>query len=413
MHGTFVAAGPGIRNRGPVAGIKAIDVAPTLAFLMGIPGPQTAQGRILFEVLEGGSRYFDAHLLGINDFHGNLTGAGQIYTDPYSGFRGAAGGAAVLAQLPAGAQAGQPRHHPAGPLRRHDRGQPARVGPAPGRADHPRPQRDRLRRRHPRQPRVRRGPGRAAAGAQRRPVQVPAGQHLRGPGLPAGVGQHRRRRHQGADLRALPDQAGQGRPDRLHRRHHHHHPDHRRAGGGRGPGVPGRGRGGQQLRARAQGQGRRGDGAADPRGRHPGPVPLRHHLAPDQRRHPGPRPRGRRGHGRALPHRPELAGRRAPGRAGVVVRAGVRGRPPDPRLQDQGRRGGLGHPAGGLVLQPARHRRPGPRRGRGPGRSRRSSTTPSSRSRRWSTGSSTSPPPTCWPAATAGPTRPASRRSAT
>src|SRR4029453_4797466 len=30
--------------------------------------------------------------------HGNLTGAGQIYTDPYSGFRGAAGGAAVLAR---------------------------------------------------------------------------------------------------------------------------------------------------------------------------------------------------------------------------------------------------------------------------------------------------------------------------
>jgi len=98
MHGTFVAAGPGIRHRGPVAGIRSIDVAPTLAFLMGVPGPQTAQGRVLFELLEGGGRYFDAHLLGINDFHGNLTGAGQIYTDPYSGFRGAAGGAAVLAR---------------------------------------------------------------------------------------------------------------------------------------------------------------------------------------------------------------------------------------------------------------------------------------------------------------------------
>jgi 2',3'-cyclic-nucleotide 2'-phosphodiesterase (5'-nucleotidase family)/predicted AlkP superfamily phosphohydrolase/phosphomutase len=98
MHGTFVAAGPGIRDRGPVAGVRAVDVAPTLAFLMGFPGPQTAQGRVLFDILEGGSRYFDAHLLGINDFHGNLTGAAQIYTDPYSGFRGAAGGAAVLAR---------------------------------------------------------------------------------------------------------------------------------------------------------------------------------------------------------------------------------------------------------------------------------------------------------------------------
>ena len=35
---------------------------------------------------------------GSTDFHGNLTGAGQSYTDPYSGFRGAAGGAAVLAR---------------------------------------------------------------------------------------------------------------------------------------------------------------------------------------------------------------------------------------------------------------------------------------------------------------------------
>jgi 2',3'-cyclic-nucleotide 2'-phosphodiesterase (5'-nucleotidase family) len=95
MHGTFVAAGPGIRHRGPVGGIRAVDVAPTLAFLMGIPAPQ---GRVLFDLLEGGSRYFDAHLLGINDFHGNLTGAAQIYTDPYSGFRGAAGGAGVLAR---------------------------------------------------------------------------------------------------------------------------------------------------------------------------------------------------------------------------------------------------------------------------------------------------------------------------
>ncbi len=39
--------GPGIRKQDPVAGIRAIDVAPTLAFLMGIPGPQNAAGRIL------------------------------------------------------------------------------------------------------------------------------------------------------------------------------------------------------------------------------------------------------------------------------------------------------------------------------------------------------------------------------
>src|SRR4029450_5352281 len=112
MHGTFGAAGSGIRHRGPVAGIRSIDVAPTLAFLMGFPGPQTAQGRVLFELLEGGGRYFDAHLLGINDFHGNLTGAGQIYTDLYSGFRGAA----VLARYPKERERGNPRSRARGQL---------------------------------------------------------------------------------------------------------------------------------------------------------------------------------------------------------------------------------------------------------------------------------------------------------
>ncbi len=36
MHATFVAAGPGIRHQSPVSGIRAVDVAPTIAFLMGI-----------------------------------------------------------------------------------------------------------------------------------------------------------------------------------------------------------------------------------------------------------------------------------------------------------------------------------------------------------------------------------------
>ena len=45
MHATFVAAGPGIRKQDPVAGVRAIDLAPTLAFLLGIPGPQNARGQ--------------------------------------------------------------------------------------------------------------------------------------------------------------------------------------------------------------------------------------------------------------------------------------------------------------------------------------------------------------------------------
>ena len=53
MHGTFVAAGPGIRsNGGPVRDVRAIDVAPTIAFLLGIDGPDDATGRVLDEILD-------------------------------------------------------------------------------------------------------------------------------------------------------------------------------------------------------------------------------------------------------------------------------------------------------------------------------------------------------------------------
>ena len=53
MHGTFLAAGPGVRGGGGggnggggrvVHDVRAIDVAPTIAFLMGIDGPAQATG---------------------------------------------------------------------------------------------------------------------------------------------------------------------------------------------------------------------------------------------------------------------------------------------------------------------------------------------------------------------------------
>lgn len=94
MHGTFVAAGPGIGNaknddrgkddkrRGKgrvIEGVRAIDLAPTIAFMMGIPGPVNARGRILYEIF-GDSRsgqYREATILYISDFHGQLTPLSQ------------------------------------------------------------------------------------------------------------------------------------------------------------------------------------------------------------------------------------------------------------------------------------------------------------------------------------------------
>ncbi|HWQ15449.1 MAG TPA: alkaline phosphatase family protein [Roseiflexaceae bacterium] len=72
MHGTFVAAGPGIRRQEPVAGVRAIDLAPTLAFLLGIPGPQNARGRILYNLLPKPGQYKEITILDISDYHGQL-----------------------------------------------------------------------------------------------------------------------------------------------------------------------------------------------------------------------------------------------------------------------------------------------------------------------------------------------------
>ncbi len=72
MHATFVAAGPGIRKQDPVAGIRAIDLAPTIAFLMGIPGPQNARGKILTNLFPQPGRWKTVTILDISDYHGQL-----------------------------------------------------------------------------------------------------------------------------------------------------------------------------------------------------------------------------------------------------------------------------------------------------------------------------------------------------
>ena len=77
MHATFVASGPGIRHQEPVGGIRAIDVAPTISFLMGIPGPQNARGSILYNLFPEPGRWKEADILYISDFHGQLTPLSQ------------------------------------------------------------------------------------------------------------------------------------------------------------------------------------------------------------------------------------------------------------------------------------------------------------------------------------------------
>jgi 2',3'-cyclic-nucleotide 2'-phosphodiesterase (5'-nucleotidase family) len=73
MHGTFVAAGPGVAQLdAPMAGVRAIDLAPTIAFLLGIPGPQNARGRILYGLTKSPTKYKEITILDVSDFHGQL-----------------------------------------------------------------------------------------------------------------------------------------------------------------------------------------------------------------------------------------------------------------------------------------------------------------------------------------------------
>ncbi len=52
LYSTFYLAGPGIRRALPKR-VRAIDVAPTLAYLLGIPAPAQSEGRVLRELLVG------------------------------------------------------------------------------------------------------------------------------------------------------------------------------------------------------------------------------------------------------------------------------------------------------------------------------------------------------------------------
>jgi 2',3'-cyclic-nucleotide 2'-phosphodiesterase (5'-nucleotidase family) len=89
MHGSFFAAGPGIRGSaqngfpeaegaGAAGGrkvfrMRAIDVAPTLSFVLGIPGPQNARGRIRYDVVAGSGGLRQLTVLNISDWHAQLT----------------------------------------------------------------------------------------------------------------------------------------------------------------------------------------------------------------------------------------------------------------------------------------------------------------------------------------------------
>ncbi len=54
MHAIFYLAGPGVRRGVAIPPVRNVDVAPTLAHLLGIPAPPQAQGRVLEALLAAG-----------------------------------------------------------------------------------------------------------------------------------------------------------------------------------------------------------------------------------------------------------------------------------------------------------------------------------------------------------------------
>jgi 2',3'-cyclic-nucleotide 2'-phosphodiesterase (5'-nucleotidase family) len=94
MRATFIAGGEYIK-KGEIPGIRSIDLAPTISFLLDIPVPQQSQGRVLTEILDGGEAIQPLSVIGLNDFHGQLDPS----TRAYDGINISTGGAAVLATL--------------------------------------------------------------------------------------------------------------------------------------------------------------------------------------------------------------------------------------------------------------------------------------------------------------------------
>ncbi len=93
MRATFLAGGKGV-GKGSVQA-KSIDLAPTLAFMLGIPTPQHSQGTVLRSVVSGGKKYTPVSIVGLNDFHGQL----ETTTALFDTLNARVGGAAFLATM--------------------------------------------------------------------------------------------------------------------------------------------------------------------------------------------------------------------------------------------------------------------------------------------------------------------------
>jgi 2',3'-cyclic-nucleotide 2'-phosphodiesterase (5'-nucleotidase family) len=71
MRAAFMALGPGVRDGVAVEDVRAIDLAPSMAYALGLPAPANASGQVRYDLFVGDS-YTEVTLLNISDFHGQL-----------------------------------------------------------------------------------------------------------------------------------------------------------------------------------------------------------------------------------------------------------------------------------------------------------------------------------------------------
>lgn len=95
MRATFIAGGGDIRPNVTATGVRSIDLAPTIAYLLGVPEPQHAQGVVRLDLLRGGESRTLVPVVGLTDFHGQL----EPTSTTMDGRNVAVGGASQLATL--------------------------------------------------------------------------------------------------------------------------------------------------------------------------------------------------------------------------------------------------------------------------------------------------------------------------
>ncbi len=93
MRATFFAGGKTIQPNYLAEGLRTIDLAPTIAYILGVPEPQQSQGVVRLDMLRGGEARTLIPLIGFTDYHGQL----EPTTVTYDGKNIPVGGAAYLA----------------------------------------------------------------------------------------------------------------------------------------------------------------------------------------------------------------------------------------------------------------------------------------------------------------------------